>query len=534
MIDHITLHADKTTLNPLLNPGDCAALNVQAWDGSGQSISLDKDSIHLSVTTLAASGGVEVARLDGDRLIGLEGGVAEVTASVISGGKIYQSHLHFVVRPFFREYHKTLTLKLFLGQEKHRDPAWSRRVTFERALEVIRKVDNLTLGIPKIVYLVGWQAGGHDWGYPDWGPVDPLLKRQQDSSALESLKWLIAEARPYHATVSLHINMFDAYQSSPLWEEYIAKDVIARDRRGRLFVRGEKYHEETVYCVCYTREWQEGLAQRRIDRLLDMLPELIDGHTIHIDAFHTAWKGYLASAWHGMREHGGVTLASEVQTQRNIFKYFRSKGLDVTCEGMQSDFAGLQPMIWWYHKSPWWQMKVPERLCARGRTTHRANPDFRFGSSMHGEEIFVKDNENLPGFLQQFCETSLPWYFLSQLERTHLSLFGRLSYSGGVTAGWEMFQRVIRKGNFILRRGNDFFVPALWCETKTIVGYSRNGYTKRAWLLPEAWSSVQKVNVREMTLSGPISMEDHKKIESGRIQLSLKPGQAVVITPVET
>ena len=258
MIDNINISADKTTLNPLLTPGDCAVLTVQAVDRSGQIIPLDINSIQFSVITVAASGSVQVARLEGNRLLALNGGVAEVTASVSTEGKTHQSRLRFIVRPFFREYHQTLVLKMFLGQEKHPDPAWGRRVTFEQALDVIRKVDSLTLGIPKIIYLVGWQAHGHDWGYPDWGPVDPVLKRPQDATALDSLKWLMNEARQYHTTVSLHINMFDAYQSSPLWEEYIARDVIARDRRGRLFIRGEKYHDEPVYCISYTREWQEG------------------------------------------------------------------------------------------------------------------------------------------------------------------------------------------------------------------------------------------------------------------------------------
>jgi hypothetical protein len=36
--------------------------------------------------------------------------------------------------------------------------------TFEGALKVIRKTDNLTRGIPKILYLLGWQKGGHDPG----------------------------------------------------------------------------------------------------------------------------------------------------------------------------------------------------------------------------------------------------------------------------------------------------------------------------------------------------------------------------------
>jgi hypothetical protein len=529
MITHITLQADKTTLNPLLTPGDCALLNVQAADRSGQTIPLDKASIQFSVVIVAASGGAEVARLEGNRLLALDGGVAEVTASVSTEGGTHRSRLRFTVRPFFREYHKTLVLKLFLGQEKHPDPTWGRRVTFEQALDVIRKVDALTLGIPKIVYLVGWQAGGHDWGYPDWGPVDPVLKRPQDATALDSLKWLIEEGRRFHTTVSLHINMYDAYRSSALWEKYIAKDVIARDRRGRLFVRGEKYHDETVYCISYTREWQEGLAQRRIDRLLETLPQLIDGHTIHIDAFHSDWKGRPTSPWHALPEHGGITIEDEIETQRRIFKYWREKGIDVSCEGMESDFVGLQPMIWWYHKSPRWQMKVPERLCARGRTSHRANADFRFGSSMHGEEIIIKNRETLPSFLGQFCEMTLPWFYLSQQDREHLSLFGRVSYSNGVTAGWEKFQRVIRRGDFILRLGDDLFVPALWCQERTIIAYSRTGYSSRRWAMPSDWSDVQQVDISAIPPVGLQPLEQ-VHIKAGQIRLSLQPGQAVAIT----
>jgi hypothetical protein len=528
-----SLQADRTTLNPLLSPDERAILKVSMVDSFGQAVDLSRHEIKYCLIPIAGTSGVEVARLEGNQLVGLEGGIVEVSALLLWNGEKLQASQRFVVRPFYREYHQTLSLKLFLGQEKHPNPAWAKRVSFEQALEVIRKVDALTLGIPKIVYLVGWQAGGHDWGYPDWGPVDPKLKRQGDPAALDSLKWLIAEDQPYHTTVSLHINMFDAYRSSPLWDEYAKRDVIARDRRGRLFVRGEKFHGETVYCICYTREWQEKLAQQRIDQLLNMLPELVDGHTIHIDAFHSAWKGSPASAWHASPKHGGITLANEIATQREIFKYWRDKGLDVTCEGMEADFVGLQPMIWWFHASHRWQMKIPERLCTRGRTTHRETGDFRFGTSMHGEELFVRDVENLSGFLEQFCRTTLPWYYLSRLERVRVSFPGRLFYSDGVTAGWEHMRRTIRRGNLLLREEDNLFVPALWRETRTIVATSRKGYSERSWVLPEDWAGIKEVDISAITLSGSTLLEHGKKIHAGRVSLELEAGQAVALTPTE-
>ena len=41
-------------------------------------------------------------------------------------------------------------------------------MTFEQALDFIKKVDAITQGIPKIYYLVGWQYLGHDDKYPDF------------------------------------------------------------------------------------------------------------------------------------------------------------------------------------------------------------------------------------------------------------------------------------------------------------------------------------------------------------------------------
>jgi hypothetical protein len=39
------------------------------------------------------------------------------------------------------------------------------------------------------------------------------------------------------------------------------------------------------YQISYAQEWKLGYAQKRIDALLRMLPELKEAGTIHIDAF---------------------------------------------------------------------------------------------------------------------------------------------------------------------------------------------------------------------------------------------------------
>ena len=176
-------------------------------------------------------------------------------------------------QPCIRNYDKTLVMKFFLCSRNAEGNVGKVYLKFADALEVLRKIDNITLGIPKIVYLVGWQYNGHDSKYPAMGEVNESLKRENDATALESLKWLIKEAKTYNTSISLHINMFDAYQDSPLWSEYLAKDIIAKDKKGEP-IKGEIHDGMQCYAISYAQEWKLGYTQKRIDNLIKMIPDL--------------------------------------------------------------------------------------------------------------------------------------------------------------------------------------------------------------------------------------------------------------------
>ena len=110
-------------------------------------------------------------------------------------------------------------MKLFMCSRDGGGAVDRVHLTFADALNVARRIDNITLGLPKIVYLVGWQYSGHDSKYPAWDKVNERLKRSEDPTALDSLKLLIREARAFNTTISLHLNMIDAFTDSPLWDE---------------------------------------------------------------------------------------------------------------------------------------------------------------------------------------------------------------------------------------------------------------------------------------------------------------------------
>ena len=58
--------------------------------------------------------------------------------------------------------------------------------------------------------------------------------------------------------------MSDAYEHSPLWETYRKEDLLIRDKNGDL-LKGGVWDGGQSYLVSKKREWESGLARKRID-----------------------------------------------------------------------------------------------------------------------------------------------------------------------------------------------------------------------------------------------------------------------------
>ena len=388
-------------------------------------------------------------------------------------------------RPWMLPYHQSLVYKVMNCIKDADGKMKEVYLTFEQTLDAIRKIYNLTCGIPQVLYLTGWQYEGHDSKYPAWGEANRHLKRAQDENALDSLRWLMREAREkYNALVSLHINMFDAYPESPLWDLYVEKDIIAKDKEGKI-IPGKEWSGMVSYQLSYTQEWKLGLAQKRIDDLIAMVPELTDSKTVHIDAFLGTrpmdQKGLISP-------YLGYTKEQEAETQRKIYRYWRDRGIDVTSEwvvGLRTDrFVGLQPWAW---HQPDLVADLPDELYC----TSPVQLELRAAV------------ENPDQLLEQFCLQVLPWY-----------------YKNNTTA---------EKGSQEMVDGDDICMPALWVD-KTIIAYSKAGCEGKTWQLPPDWQDCPKVQLARITMEGPVPAGE-TSVTDGAITLSLAPGQAVAITP---
>lgn len=453
----------------------------------------------------------------------------------------YPKNQHFFI-PQKHAYHQTLTLKLFMSQAlfdgklKRKDNGRSELfLNYEQALDVIRRIDHQTLGIPKIIYLVGWQYNGHDSKYPAWFSGNETLKRAQDANSLESLKWLMQEAERYHTTISVHINMLDAYEDSPLWDVYVKNNIIAKNADGSLRAA------EWGYPISYAQEWKTGFAQKRIDSICKILP-LQKAGTVHIDAFHS-WPPIPKTDANGKYQvdlskgpispYLGFTVAEETETQRNIFRYWASKGIDVTSEGVdflrETAFEGYQPMGWWFGGGLDNYLKWPASLYCGGND--RSEWGKLFGTSMHGEELVKKDYLALPGFKEEFCLKTAVWYYLNRLTRLYVvndKEFKSVQFSDAVKTFLSKDQYKITAGDATILENDDLLIPALWINKNSLIAYSKTGYENKWWILPKGWEKVKKIKISRVDVAGKTVVEI-KKLNSGKLLLTVGKDEMLLL-----
>ena len=403
----------------------------------------------------------------------------------------------------------------------------------DEVLDVIRKMDNISRGIPKMVYLVGWQYQGHDTGYPSFGKVNEALKRPGDGSALESLRWLIREAPKYHTQVSLHVNFSDVYlDDNPLGPVYKERDIIVKWRNGN-YHEGYKWCDHMAYRASNYRNWHQGtFRNEQIKPLFEMVPELAGTASVHPDAWYNTPDPFYR-----------ITDEEDCQAMREMTVWVRKKyGADLTTEFDRRrpkgiDFVLFHPLLWhlqWDERTPPDPMKIPSyfQTGVNAKTWSSGSETVQskfFGEIGDFESIIRKDSKNLPGVVKEFATRTLSWYFLNRKLR--VSFDGNTArFTDNVVSCYPGKYTIKEDGSF-LQDGDDVFIPALWKPHREIIAYSSSGYKKREWSLPVNWKSVQKADIYKITPEGHQLIKKDIRLENNLITLSLAPDEAVFIVP---
>jgi hypothetical protein len=448
-----------------------------------------------------------------------------------------KSHLHFhddsipgdSIVHWHHRYDQTLVMKMMnaIPDGKGGSKVFTN---FEKALELVKMVDNLTFGVPKIIYLTGWQYNGHDDLYPAFFEVNKALKRPQDKDARTSLLWLMKEAKKFHTTISLHINMTDAYNNSPQWNEYVINDLISKNEDGSLMQIGF-YNSLKSYQINYRNEWEKGYAQKRIDELIKLLPPLTEAGTIHLDA-------WIARESKGHNE----TVETEREYQKKICCYWIQKGIDPTSEWVMDYMTGLVPYYWHFnHRTQADYLKVPASIC----TGSHMNPDLRqsdfgleflFGTSMYGENRFPGERNGISDevwdklFVQDFYLNFLQYYYLNRLDRQKVDGTGnkRIAFfSDNVKVSLD--DSTVWQDNRLLRKENTLCFPASWRNDNSLAAYSQKG-AKFQYTVPESWRDVKEADVFLIKKNG-LQKKGTLEIRNKSLDLTLTAGQPILIVP---
>jgi hypothetical protein len=443
-------------------------------------------------------------------------------------------------RPWLHDYSRALVMKTSLAKPNKDHSASEVLLTFSDMMEIIRQIDQMTPGLPKINYLVGWQYQGHDSKYPAWHEVNEALKTAGDKSALESLLRLFDEGFKYNTTVSLHINMYDAYISSPLWQTYCANGLIALEEGG-LMIKGGVYNGLQAYAVSYKNEWDSGFAKKRIDELCAMIP-LVRAGTVHIDAFHCH-----ADAGHG------YTMVEAVEARNKIFRYWRNLGIDVTSEFLYNEaphrrdalqkhehLIGLMPHAYHLSQTLNSYLHRPASLIsgmntARPYLVEGIPLEGLFGDSVDAEGIIRQHYPvwQLP-FFTGFMEKSLKQLYLNSLERLGAEIRQdnvTVQFSNGVETALKGIP--LSRNGISMENENGLFIPAEWIGKGAAIVYSRDGKSCQ-WDASGImdWKNNAKVCIRGLSVSGLAAAAEDQVLENGTLELKLPPHSAVVVNPI--
>lgn len=428
-------------------------------------------------------------------------------------------------RPYINDYTQCMFMKFDVAYPDNKGGS-NVVMNYEQALDNIKKIDAVTRGVKKIVYLVGYQYNGHDTGYPALSLFNKALKREQDATPRASYLWLKKEAAKYNTIVSVHTNLNDAWMSSPLWHTYYKNDLLCKNSDGSLVAYGTN---KDMYRVNLVKEWKLGYLQKRIDEATEQL-DLKSGGTVHLDVFHPE-----PSPYHN------VTMEDVNVVLRKVLRYWRDKGVDVTSEDLWNwdhsrtdPFFGLRPAVWWNNLSEDEHVKVRPQLSAGGECGFVGLPPsqdlgFLFGNNMHAEEL-VHPGMSFKEFKKQFCEKSLQYFFLNKHELVNYDKANKIAYySDGVVVSWN--DRSVKQNGNLLRQNGDILLPAVWITGhKELIAYSEGGYTNKTWKLPDDWSKVQTVTTRPITENG-LGESQTYNVVNGSLTLSMAAGEMYSVQP---
>lgn len=241
-------------------------------------------------------------------------------------GNIIQKRL---MEDYPKLYKDTLMYKIMLdasGQYTEENPSkliFSKITTLSDVKKMIMKMYHLSYGMRQVVYLIGWQKGGHDFCYP----YPHKLQFNPNCGTLAEFNSLREELKAYNVELSLHDNFDDAYLS----DEYVINDnIICIDECGNPW-KGWMWAGGMSYILDPKAYITSGEMQERVDC---MITDYGIKDSYHLDVLTSEVRRY------NFKQNSLMSAEDGIKYKKEILEAFNKKGIDVTSETLALPFVG--------------------------------------------------------------------------------------------------------------------------------------------------------------------------------------------------
>jgi hypothetical protein len=383
--------------------------------------------------------------------------------------------------------------------------------------------------------------------------VNDHLKRDCDETGLQSLLWLIAEAKKFNTVISYHGNIADCYSENETFPEFTKAHAVVEDINGKS-TPIEVFNGRDGYKISYKNYFDSGLFKKYWDRFCEVIP-VREAGTVHLDNFCIAQSF-----------NPKTNVEDEDEGRNNILDYIQSLGIDVTSEYTyreaelrsespthpirrfyQANGAVLTETKWedtpirtlgkipgaWHLScmTPQECIDIPPSVYSG----HLTDVNLRnvFYGNVQGEDIWISKGIDpkvwVPIFTKRYFTEQVPYQYLNRYNRQKIEQVEDGTYiaywdNGIVSYGKDL---KIEKNGIVLKDKYNVILP-LSEDNKTFVAYSEEGKNGE-WNMPDA--EFNKAAIHEITENGNIFIEN-KEITDKKICLDLKPGQALAIKAI--
>ncbi|NLG36151.1 MAG: hypothetical protein GX548_12440, partial [Lentisphaerae bacterium] len=415
--------------------------------------------------------------------------------------------------------------------------------TYEQALQIQRKVANITNGAHQVAYAIRQDV--LRWGSSPYLIEDTAAPMGDGTpgSGYARYRKYVEDSFANNADVAQILEPLLAGRmredhASP--EEKIPLSCFTHEEDGQKKI-GWRGGDEYWYLLSLYNLYESGYAQKAWRRMQDTWN--FRTH-LYYDAMIPVPEGHYNNP-NRTERYGGKITDTEMEwdaVQRETRWSWENYAISSGQEYIHPKYKGLSV----YFSVPYgvitdgdylntWGNSV--MICTRGDEEMNLVWGSEICGAEDGEDSFQFNGNRQPwgAFVKRLMEHNLQYLYM--LERKPLSWTNdgkihQVVFSGGLVSTYDKETKhytLIENGDFVIADGGDRFIPQVGAGCK-IYAYSRDGGT-RAWKLPGTWAGIGEIDRYELSADAAPHRIDTLIVKDGAVTLDMRAGTPYLLVP---